>query len=265
MTLLRCALAALLFAAAGAASANPPPSAVTRWQVDWGDQYCSLIRVPDSETRFVVALRVLPGGDYSDLYLVPRGFATAPERIDSVQLLPSARAFDVTEGHDYAVPGAYRLSRLPVDFVDAFAGAQAIVLKRHGDTAAQVPLVNSAAAAGALRQCISDAMHQWGVDEAAWRALSRHPRALDAGISDMDYPIQAIRQNQQGRVVMRVEVSAQGRATACVPVATSHTPTIDAAACNAVMTRGRFEPALNAAGQPIAAQFITTVSFFMPG
>jgi len=173
MTLLRCALAALLLAAAVAAAAAAPPPPAARWQVDWGDQYCSLIRVPDRDTRFVVALRVLPGGNYAELYLVPHDFATAPERIDSLQLVPSGRTFDVTEGHDYAVPGANRLSRLPVDFLDAFAGAQAIALRRHGETAVQIPLANSAAAAGALRQCISDAMHQWGVDEAAWRALSR--------------------------------------------------------------------------------------------
>lgn len=264
MTLLRCALAALLLTGA-AAAADTPPAPVTRWQVDWGDQFCSLIRVPDSETRFVVALRVLPGSDYADIYLVPHSSATAPERVDSLQLLPSGRAFDVTEDHDFMVPGAYRLSRIPVDFVDAFAGAQALVLNRHGDTAARIRLANTAAAAGALRQCISDAMRQWGFDEAAWRALSRHPRTLNAGgVSDLDYPMQAVRQNRQGRVVMRIEVSAEGRATACVPVATSRTPTIDAAACNAVMTRGRFEPALDAAGQPTAAQFITAASFFTP-
>ena len=264
MTGLRLALAAiLLFPLAAAAAAQPHRAPA--WQVDWGDQYCVLIRLPDRATPYVIALRALPGGDYSDLFLVPRGEGHPPARIDSVALAPSGQSFEVHSlDVEARVPGASVYGRLPPDFWTAFAGSETLELS-HGDrVVSRIHLSESAAAGTALRQCISDAMREWGFDEAAWRALSRHPRALNAlGIGDQDYPREAIRQNLQGRVVVRLNISAEGRATACAPVASSHTPVIDAAACNAALRRGRFRPALNAAGEPTAAQYVTTVSFLM--
>ena len=63
---------------------------------------------------------------------------------------------------------------------------------------------------------------------------------------------------------MRLTVSADGRATACAPVATSHHPRFDEAACRAALSRARFTPALDAAGQPVAAQIVTSVTFLPP-
>ena len=96
-------------------------------------------------------------------------------------------------------------------------------------------------------------------------AKGRQPASLNAlGIDDQDYPREAIRRNIQGRVVVRIDVNAEGRPTACAPVASSHTAVIDAAACHAAMSRGRFRPGLDANGAPTASQIVTTVTFFIP-
>lgn len=264
MSVLRFVLAAILLPLFAAAAAAQQRGAAA-WQVDWGDQYCSLIRLPDSGTPFVVAVRALPGSDYSDIFLVARGSGRPPARIDSLVLAPSGRSFALSNRNAYlGVPGANILGRLPLDFWDALAGSTKLQLARAGRVVSHIDLVDTSAAVRALRQCISDALREWGFDEAAWRSLRQHPRAINAlGISDQDYPREALRQNVQGRVVVRVNVSAEGRAIACAPVATSRTPVIDAAACNAALRRGRFHPALNAAGEPTAAQFVTTVTFLM--
>lgn len=261
MSGLRLALAAISFLFAGAAAAQP--HAAPAWQVDWGDQYCSLIRVPDGATPYVVALRALPGGDYADLFLVERGAARPPGRVDALVLGPSGRKFELGSLDDETrYPGAHAYGRLPPDFWDELAGSATLQLRQGERTVGEARLADAAAAVRALRQCVSDAMRAWGFDEAASRALSRHPRALNAlGISDQDYPREALRRDLQGRVVVRVDVGADGRATACAPVASSHTPVIDAAACHAALSRGRFRPALDAAGEPVPAQFVTTVTF----
>lgn len=264
MSALRFILSVILLSPFATAAATQARAAAA-WQVDWGDQYCSLIRLPDRGTAYVVAVRALPGSDYSDMFLVARGGSHPPDRIDRVTLAPSGRSFRVSRMDSEAVvPGARVFGRLPLDFWDALAGSQELQLERGGRVLGQVHLADAAAAVRALRQCVSDALREWRFDEAAWRALRRHPVAInDLGISDRDYPREAIMQNIQGRVVVRVDVSAEGRATTCAPVSTSHTPVIDAAACHAAMTRGRFRPALDAAGQPTAAQFITTVTFLI--
>jgi cytochrome c-type biogenesis protein CcmE len=56
---LRLVLAATMLSPFAAAAAQQ--RAAPAWQVDWGDQYCSLIRLPDRETPFIVGARVVPG------------------------------------------------------------------------------------------------------------------------------------------------------------------------------------------------------------
>jgi TonB family protein len=265
MTGLRIALAAaslFQFAAPAAAQSRAPV-----WQMDWGNQYCSLIRLPDRATPYMVAVRALPGHGYSNVLLVARGYHRPPPRIDSILLLPSGRSFDVTTGEEPLGDGtrAISLGRLPVEFWNVLASSNQMELNQGVRTVGQVPLIDAAAAVRALRQCVSDALRQWGVDEAALNAVRRPAVSTnDLGVEPEDYPREAIRQNIQGRVVVRIDVSAEGRATACAAVASSRTRVIDAAVCQAAMTRGRFTPALDANGVPTHSQIITTVTFFMP-
>jgi TonB family protein len=238
------------------------------WQMDWGDQYCSLVRLPDAETPYAVALRALPGLGFSNLLLLARGSQRPPATIDSITLFPSGRSFEVSSNMEVVGDGsrAVSLRALPMTFWEALAGSDRLELRLGSRSVARIHLTQASPAVQALRRCVSDALREWGVDEAAMNALQRRPVSLNAlGIDDQDYPREAIRQNIQGRVVVRIDVSAQGRATACAAVASSHTHVIDAAACNAALTRARFRPALDANGLPTAAQIVTTVTFLMPG
>lgn len=259
-------LAALLAmpAAPAPAPAQPsPPGPV--WQMDWGDQYCTLIRLPDRAIPYVVAIRTVPGEAAPSLRLMAVSRGGPPDRVTAVELSPAQRSFAVSSRMELAGPAQRVLAiwGLTPDFWDAFPGAGELAL-RDGDRVTRVPLSDTARALAAMRRCVSNAMRQWGIDEAAWNALSRHPRILNAlGISSRDYPAAALWMRQQGRVIVRIDVDAAGRPTACVPVATSRIPEMDAAACGAAMTRGRFEPALDAAGRPTAGQTVTAVAFIM--
>jgi TonB family protein len=196
------------------------------------------------------------------------GSERPPERIDSILLSPSGRTLPVSIEDEYLRNGSrvMLLGNMPPEFFDAIVGSAEIQLMRRSRIVGRIHLTETGMAIGALRRCISDALRQWGVDEAALNALQRRPASTNAmGISDADYPAGAIRRNIEGRVVLRVEVNEVGRATACAPVATSHTPEIDAAACHAVLTRGRFTPALDARGEPTASQIINTITFILPG
>jgi TonB family protein len=251
-----------LFAAPAAAQQDGPPG----WRMHWANDYCTLVRLQDPETPFTIAFRTLPGREDPSLFLA-RGTEALPPQAGTVTLGPSGRSFELSIGSDFRADGTELplLGRLPGDFWDALASSDQIQIRMGSEMAAQIYLTGTSTAVGALRQCVSDALREWGVDEAALAALRRRPVSTNSnGIDSYDYPHQAVVQNIQGRVVMRILVSAEGRATACVPVATSHTPIFNDAACHAVLTRGRYVPALDAAGHPTAAQFVTTVAFFMP-
>jgi len=258
---LAAALASLL-ANPAAAQENGPPG----WRMHWANEYCTLVRPQDQDAPFTLAFRTLPGSDDLSIFLA-RGSEILPAGAGTVTLAPSGRSFAFSIGHDYRTNGTRLplLGRLPGDFWDVLAGSDQIQIRIGPDVVAQLHLTGTSAAIGAIRRCVSDALREWGIDESAMSALRRRPVSTNAnGIDSHDYPHEAVRQNIQGRVVMRILVSAEGRATACTPVATSRSPMIDDAACRAVLNRARFVPALDAGGQPTAAQIITWMVFFMP-
>lgn len=74
-------------------------------------------------------------------------------------------------------------------------------------------------------------------------------------ITDDDYPIVALKQQQDGIVSIQVSVSPVGRVTSCAVTETSGSPILDNRTCLLMQKRARFAPALDAAGQPVASEF----------
>jgi protein TonB len=70
--------------------------------------------------------------------------------------------------------------------------------------------------------------------------------------SDDDYPAAALRGQQQGRVVYRVEIGPDGRVSGCEIRRSSGSAALDAATCRIVRSRARFTPARDSAGRPVA-------------
>jgi protein TonB len=66
------------------------------------------------------------------------------------------------------------------------------------------------------------------------------------------YPPTAKAEGAEGRTVFSVNVDAQGRVTSCNIVKTSGTPLLDSTTCALVVTNGRFKPAVDASGKPVA-------------
>jgi protein TonB len=67
------------------------------------------------------------------------------------------------------------------------------------------------------------------------------------------YPAAARRAGAEGRVSVSVDVGATGRVTACRVTSTSGNEDLDLATCRLATRNGRFEPARNEAGEPVAS------------
>lgn len=119
----------------------------------------------------------------------------------------------------------------------------------------------------AMRKCTDELLTHWGIDLEAHRGLTRAvaPKS-DPGewIRTGDYPSHLMFQGEQGLVQFRLSVGADGAPTQCHIQTSTRPKGFDKAVCDALMRRARFEPALDADGQPIASYYRGGVRFQIP-
>ncbi len=69
---------------------------------------------------------------------------------------------------------------------------------------------------------------------------------------EFSYPADAMKKNETGRVVADIDVAADGRPIACRIRRSSGSISLDDATCEVMMKLGRFEPAVDVFGAPLA-------------
>lgn len=72
-------------------------------------------------------------------------------------------------------------------------------------------------------------------------------------ITNDDYPASALRGEEQGTSAIAWEINPQGRVVNCRVTSSSGSSALDRAACSALSRRGRYTPALDQNGNPIAS------------
>ncbi|MBW8784144.1 MAG: energy transducer TonB [Novosphingobium sp.] len=75
-------------------------------------------------------------------------------------------------------------------------------------------------------------------------------RQIAGEIRESDYPRDAARLHQSGRVHIRFTVGVNGRVSDCTVTRSSGSPSLDATTCRLIMQRFRYEPSRDAAGRP---------------
>ena len=78
-------------------------------------------------------------------------------------------------------------------------------------------------------------------------------------ILSQDYPDMALQGDIEGATEFRVRVSTFGEVMSCEITVTSGYPELDSRVCNAVSTRARFYPALDAEDKPTEGTYSTKV------
>ena len=76
-----------------------------------------------------------------------------------------------------------------------------------------------------------------------------------------NYPSRAQREGTEGTVGVRVTVGADGRVADCSVTSSSGSSVLDEAACTGMQRYARFDPALNAGGDPISGQWSTRITY----
>lgn len=157
----------------------------------------------------------------------------------------------------------YEAQRRPQPEYDATVDGIDVRLA-NGPTLA-LQLGNMAAPLAALRACIDDMYKSWGIDPAQQKALSHEARPTNATVSSVksDYPSEPLLNSLSAYVPVRLTIDATGKPTLCVVQVESVGQAFKTAVCSHL--QGRYEPALDANGQPVTSLFHTSVFYFNHG
>lgn len=115
-----------------------------------------------------------------------------------------------------------------------------------------------------LAECADAMVGSWGVDAEKHKSLSRTVQPSNYPgdwLDTADYPSKMLEARQPALVNFRLIVGKDGVATACHIQSTTRPKEFDDTVCKAVMRRARFEPALDAEGQPILSYYRNVVRF----
>jgi TonB family protein len=262
---------ALIIPVQQAASAQDGPAQTPgTWRVDAGDQYCSITRTTQDPIPVTFSIRIVPGHDFVELLMHSAQWSRPP--LSEGQ---QAKIIALPEGVTYLQQARAGLlanrapllafRRLPLDFLSTFTKSGEIQIERDGKTAVRFTYRQADRVLPAMRTCVSATLRDWGVDEALLNSLSRRPVAVRAWLTSNDYPHSALANDEAGQVVARLAIAASGRVTDCDVVSTSGHERLDEAVCVAARDRGRYMPALDAQGNPVAVKIIVAMTFeFMP-
>jgi hypothetical protein len=119
----------------------------------------------------------------------------------------------------------------------------------------------------ALDKCIDNLMTTWGIDTEKHKVLTRKATPQQSPgkwVVSSDYPLDMLSSGQPAIVEFRLSVGPDGTPTACHIQSTTRPKEFDDAVCKSVMRRARFDPALDAAGKPLASYYRNTVRFQIP-
>jgi hypothetical protein len=120
---------------------------------------------------------------------------------------------------------------------------------------------------GVLRQCTDDLLKAWGLDPVVQSRLSRQvlPTTNPATwVTGANYPRGQLQARQMAIVRFRLIVDERGAPTSCHVQRATQGYEFAQITCNRITERARFEPALDAAGKPIASYFQSAVRFVIP-
>ena len=93
---------------------------------------------------------------------------------------------------------------------------------------------------------------------------SRALANLASYISDDDYPVEALRNEEQGIVGFELHIGPDGRVSDCRIVASSGAASLDAATCRIMSARARFSPARDSNGNATADAMTARIRWVLP-
>ena len=141
-----------------------------------------------------------------------------------------------------------------------------LVRNREGD-AVKLSTGNLAQPLAALRACSVDLVKSWGiaVDDPALAPVTfpRPKSSPGTWATSRDFPASAMKAHANAKINFRLMVDAKGKITDCKIQDQTKNTDFSKITCSLMRARGSFDPALNAAGQPVAGYYTNAIRWVM--
>ena len=87
---------------------------------------------------------------------------------------------------------------------------------------------------------------------------------LTSLFSGDDYPLEALRNHEEGKVAVVLRIGTAGEVTDCVVSSSSGSPSLDLQTCRILWRRARFKPARDQKGQAVESAFRQRIAWQLP-
>lgn len=112
-----------------------------------------------------------------------------------------------------------------------------------------------------LRRC---AREHANIDRGSGKPAATHPVLTSVQVSPDDYPIQSLRNGEEGRSLAHLTVSAKGRVSECSIKTSSGSELLDEATCLVLSRTARFTPAKDANGADTQDEYDRAIVWRVP-
>lgn len=243
-----------------------------RWVVDYGSTKCLLVRhfgEAERSYRLEVERNWTFGGYGWGLYGTALPLYSATTTIEVARDKQTgtgrfkAESYASSDGNEKAI----RWHDADGLFFDSLGGDGHIRVTGPRKLDVSITLSNLRAAIKAFETCENDLLASWGVDAAAFRSLSAKAEPSNyAGrwVTNDDYPRADLASKNEGMTTFLLTVGADGAATGCRIVGSSGFPSLDARACELLLSRAAFRPARNVAFEAVPSFYINKVRWQVP-
>jgi TonB family protein len=257
---------------------------VIAWNIDFGENRCRLTRIFGSEQdrHLLMIEQGAPGGAFGltlagsnlanfrtagrvDLGMERDEPMETRERFGKGQIpdLGPALIFSNVGIGTSQPPGPLRSAG--IDLAEA-ATVDRVVLRR-GKVVLSFETGNMKEPLAALNACTDDLLTQWGLDPVAHRNHVPPKWSNESVVTERivaTYPSAARNTGEQAIFRLRVTVETDGSVSDCLIEESTVTQRLESPACKE-MQRAVFEPARDAAGQPMRSFYATTITYVIRG
>lgn len=269
------ALALILSVNTHTSASAAPLSPSGSWQVDYAENECQLVReFGTGEAKTWLRISRAASLDKLDIMIGGTSLPASNRNVEmTISALPGTESAKVSATPyaaeiDGKAHNIYRSFAMDQAFLHTLTDTQMLGFKSKANVDVTLQTKGIKKALGALSTCHDNLLTTvFKLDLPQLRSLQSLPQPgknVASWVTTDDYPRDALVKKWTGRVQFVITVDNKGKPSNCNIVISSGHTSLDQTACQLMMRRGSFTPAIDANGNPVAAQWPSAVFWQIP-